>query len=79
MSGKNYTEFTDTPVPDGHVRIYDDHTGRSVTDIPEFVDDGSPEAELFKILKEEIQKEILEEEVTELLEQMKLIGKNILD
>jgi hypothetical protein len=71
MNGKNYTEFTDTPVPDGHIRIYDDHTGRSAIDIPEFVDDGSPEAELFKILKAELQKEILEEEVKELLERMK--------
>ena len=74
MSGKNYTEFTDTPVPDGHIRIYDDHTGRSTIDVTEFVDDGSPEAELFKILQEEIQKEILKEEVKELkelLEQMK--------
>lgn len=79
MSGKNYTEFTDTPVPNGYIRIYEDHTGRFYQDIPEFVDDGSPEAELFKILKEEIQKEILEEEVKELLERMKLIGKNILD
>jgi hypothetical protein len=70
----NYTEFTDTSVPDGYIRIYDDHTGRSTIDIPEFVDDGSPEAELFKILQEEIQKELLKEEVKELkelLERMK--------
>jgi hypothetical protein len=59
MSGKNYTKFTDTPVPDGHFRIYDDHTGRSCVDVPEFAeDDSTTEAILWKIWQEEIRSEM---------------------
>jgi hypothetical protein len=64
MSGKNYTEFTDTPVAAGHIRIYSDHTGRFTVDIPEFLDEESPEAQHMNSVFEAIRDEILAEDIT---------------
>jgi hypothetical protein len=70
MSGKNYTEFTDTPVSDGHIRIYSDHTGRFTIDVPEFLDEGSPEAEHMNSVFEAIRDEVLSEDI-KILRQVK--------
>lgn len=50
------------PVPEGHVRVYTDHTGRWYEDIPQADYDRMVEASrndpLMQILKAEIQAEI---------------------
>jgi hypothetical protein len=71
MSGKNYTKFTDTPVPDGHVRIYDDHTGRSAIDVPELVeDDSTVEGIVWKVWQEAILSEMDRHIMDEIYERM---------